>query len=393
VKQTLYLAWRYLAFHRVKTLILLTSITLILYLPVGLRVLVQQSSEQLTRRAQATPLVVGSKGSPLELVLNTLYFRSDYPEPMRYSELHELQSSGLASTIPMYVRYHARGRPIVGTGFEYFDYRRLELQSGRFFTLLGECVLGARVAEALDASVGDSVTSSPENLFDLAGEYPLNMGIVGILAPSDSPDDDAIFVDVKTTWVIEGLGHGHQDVTRRDAASAVASREKNRVVANASIVHYNKITPENVDQFHFHGEISEFPLTAVVVVPPDQKSSALLQGRYQSDDTRVQIARPSEIMGELLDTIVTVESFVLAGAVIVGLATLASASLVFMLSLRLRRREMETLFKIGGSRAGVGALMASEIGVVLLGGVVVAAGLTFLTSQFGAALVRSLVRM
>jgi putative ABC transport system permease protein len=219
------------------------------------------------------------------------------------------------------------------------------------------------------------------------------MGIVGILAPSDSPDDDAIFVDVKTTWVIEGLGHGHQDVTRRDAASAVASREKNRVVANASIVHYNKITPENVDQFHFHGEISEFPLTAVVVVPPDQKSSALLQGRYQSDDTRVQIARPSEIMGELLDTIVTVESFVLAGAVIVGLATLASASLVFMLSLRLRRREMETLFKIGGSRAGVGALMASEIGVVLLGGVVVAAGLTFLTSQFGAALVRSLVRM
>jgi putative ABC transport system permease protein len=98
-------------------------------------------------------------------------------------------------------------------------------------------------------------------------------------------------------------------------------------------------------------------------------------------------------MGELLDTIVTVESFVLAGAVIVGLATLASASLVFMLSLRLRRREMETLFKIGGSRAGVGALMASEIGVVLLGGVVVAAGLTFLTSQFGAALVRSLVRM
>ena len=39
MKQTLYLAWRYLAFHRLKTFILLTSITLILYLPVGLRVL------------------------------------------------------------------------------------------------------------------------------------------------------------------------------------------------------------------------------------------------------------------------------------------------------------------------------------------------------------------
>ena len=68
----LYLAWRYLVFHRFKTVILVSSITLILYLPVGLRVLVDQSSRQLTSRAEATPLIVGSKGSPLELVLNSL---------------------------------------------------------------------------------------------------------------------------------------------------------------------------------------------------------------------------------------------------------------------------------------------------------------------------------
>ena len=393
MKQTLYLAWRYLAFHRLKTFILLTSITLILYLPVGLRVLVNQSSEQLTERAEATPLVVGSKGSPLELVLNTLYFRSDYPEPMRYAEVQKLQDSELAHSVPIYVRYHAQRHPIVGTSFEYFDYRGLQLQSGRFFTLLGECVLGARVADALGAKVGDSVTSSPENLFDLAGEYPLNMGIVGILAHSDTPDDDAIFADIKTTWVIEGIGHGHQDLSERDAASAVLSREDNRIVANASIVQYNRITPENADEFHFHGDTSDFPVTAVITFPPDQKSSALLQGRYQSAEERAQIVRPSDVMGELLETILTVESFVVAGAVIVGLATLSSASLVFMLSLRLRRREMETLFKIGGSRASVGTLMASEMAVVLVSGIVLAAGLTFLTSQFGAALVRAIIRM
>ena len=393
MKQTLYLAWRYLAFHRLKTFILLTSITLILYLPVGLRVLVNQSSEQLTRRAEATPLVVGSKGSPLELVLNTLYFRSDSPEPMRYRQAQKVQDSGLVLTVPMYVRYQAQGYPIVGTSFEYFSYRGLGLQSGRLFTLLGECVLGSRVAELLDAEVGDSITSSPENLFDLAGEYPLNMGIVGILAHSDSPDDDAIFVDIKTTWVIEGLGHGHQDLDDRDAASAVLSREENRIVANASIVQYNKITPDNVNEFHFHGDIADYPITGVIALPPDQKASALLQGRYQSAEQRTQIARPSDVMGELLDTILTVESFIVAGAVIVGLATLASASLVFMLSLRLRRREMETLFKIGGSRVSVGALMASEMVVVLVTGIVFAAALTILTSQFGAALVRALIRM
>ena len=62
----------------------------------------------------------------------------------------------------------------------------------------------------------------------------------------------------------------------------------------------------------------------------------------------------------------TILSFVVAGAVIVGLATLASASLVFLLSLRLRRREIETMVKIGGSRPRVAAVLVSEVVVVLM---------------------------
>ncbi len=79
MSQILYLAWRYLAYHRFKTVILVTVITLIVFVPVGLRVLVRQSERQLTARADATPLVVGAKGSPLELVLNSLYFESGMP--------------------------------------------------------------------------------------------------------------------------------------------------------------------------------------------------------------------------------------------------------------------------------------------------------------------------
>jgi putative ABC transport system permease protein len=392
LKHVVYLAGRYLAFHRYKTLILLASITLILYLPVGLRVLVEQSSEQLTRRAESTPLVLGAKGSPLELVLSTLYFRSEVPEPLRYEEVGRIAGTDLAVAMPFYARFHAQGHPIVGTSFDYFGFRGLRPASGRLFARLGECVLGSRVARALGARVGDAVISSPENLFDLAGEYPLKMTVVGILADTDGPDDDAIFVDVRTAWILEGIGHGHQDVTKREAESAVLSRQGTRVVANASIVQYNEITEENVDEFHFHGETSDFPVTAVIAVPRDEKSSALLQGRYQSDP-RNQLVRPAEVMGELLDTILTVESFVVAGAAILGLATLSVATLVFLLSLRLRRRERETLFKLGGSRGSVAALMASEIVVVVAAAVLLAFGLTLLTGQFGALLVRTLLRM
>ncbi len=125
---------------------------------------------------------------------------------------------------------------------------------------------------------------------------------------------------------------------------------------------------------------------------PDQRSSALLQGRYQGAEELAQIVAPTDVMIGLLGTILTVERFVVAGAVIVGLATLATASLVFMLSLRLRRRELETMFKIGGSRPAMASIMLSEIGVVLAVGVVLAAGLTWMTGQFGALAIRMILR-
>jgi len=393
MKQTLYLAWRYLAFHRFKTVILITAITLIFYLPVGLRVLVDQSSQQLTARAVSTPLIVGAKGSPLELALNSLYFRSDVPQPSNYAEAGRVEETGLARAIPLYVRFHARGHPIVGTSFEYFAFRGLRLAAGRQIAVLGDCVLGSRVAQQLGLGPGDHVVSSPENVFDLAGVYPLKLHVVGVLAYADTADDDAIFVDLKTTWIIQGLGHGHQDLAAPEAAAAVLAREGNRVTANASVVQYTEITKHNVDSFHFHGDLSGYPITAVIAVPHDQKSSALIQGRYQSETEVQQILRPETVMNELLGTILTVQSFVVAGAVIVGLATLATAVLVFMLSLRLRRRERVTLVKIGGSRLAVASVMASEIVVVLLGGLLLAGGLTLLTRQFGSTLIRALIRM
>lgn len=391
MKQSLYLAWRYLAYHRYKTAILVTSITLIVYLPVGLQVLVSQSAEQLTSRADATPLIVGAKGSPLELVLNTLYFESDTPETMRYAEVTRVADSGLATPIPLYTRFRARRHPLVGTTLDYFDFRGLRIASGRNMAMLGECVVGAQVAEALGVEPGEHIVSSPESVFDLAGVYPLKMRVAGVLEFSDSPDDNAIFVDLKTAWIIEGLGHGHQDLAKPGAAGAVLRREGNRITANASVVQYNEITAETLDSFHFHGDLAGYPVTAIVAVPPDEKSGVLLRGRYQSKDEISQILKPVGVMNELLSTILTVQSYVVTAVVIVGLSTLATAILVFMLSLRLRRREIETMVKIGGSKLSIWSVLSSEVVVVLFMSVSLAAGLTLLTSWFGSAAIRALI--
>jgi putative ABC transport system permease protein len=219
-------------------------------------------------------------------------------------------------------------------------------------------------------------------VFDIAGVYPLKMKIAGVLEPSGSADDDAVFVDIRTSWVIQGLGHGHQDLARPEAGAAVLSRKDGVITANASISQYAEITADNVAEFHFHGDTSEFPLTSVIAVPPDDKSATLLRGRYLSNDEGLQLVVPSAVLNDLLDTVFTVQNYVILGLAILGLATVAVIMLVFLLSQQLRRGEFHTLSRIGASKTYIGLLVASELAFVFIGSLLLATLLVFVMKQY-----------
>jgi putative ABC transport system permease protein len=217
------------------------------------------------------------------------------------------------------------------------------------------------------------------------------MKVTGVLARAATPDDDAIFVDVKTTWIIEGLGHGHQDLSAPEAAPGILSRSEENIVANASIVQYNEVTEGNIGSFHFHGNLAGYPLTAVLALPRNEKSGVILRGRYTDDGARSQIVRPVTVINELLDTILTIQQFIVSAVIMVGLATIATAALVFMLSLRLRRSEIDTMLKIGGSRPRVASMLLAEVFIVIILSSSLAAVLTLATWRFGPGVIESLV--
>ncbi len=83
--------------------------------------------------------------------------------------------------------------------------------------------------------------------------------ILGVLAPSGTADDEAVFVDLKTARVIARLAHGHTDVTEPGAESGVLAVEGDNVVANASVLPSTEITPDNNAAFHFHESPDSFP--------------------------------------------------------------------------------------------------------------------------------------
>jgi putative ABC transport system permease protein len=256
--------------------------------------------------------------------------------------------------------------------------------------LLGDCVLGARVAESLGLKPGDSLVSSPETLFDLAGIYPLKMKVAGVFAKSHTSDDLAVFVDLKTAWVIQGLGHGHADVTKLQDPTLVLKRTDKNVAATAKLYQHTEITDENIDSFHFHGGLSRYPITAVIAVPHNNKSGTILRGRYLNREETRQIVRPADVIDGLLQNIFRIKNVLDAVISVVALATILAIILVFALSLRLRQREIQTIFRLGCRRATIARLMAAEISIIVVMSGVFCGTLIWLVNQLSTDLVRML---
>lgn len=379
-----FLSWKYLSYRPLRSLTLITAVALTIYLPLALQVFIEESTRVLQERARSTPLLVGPKGSSIDLTLNSLYFTPQELPPLKHEAFQRLAKERFGTTIPLHVRFKADEAPIVGTSLAYFKHRGLKVADGQLITRLGDCVIGARLASEKNLKAGDKITSSPENVFDLAGVYPLRMRITGVLAPNHTPDDDAVFVDLKTTWVIEGLAHGHDDLSKPESSKAVRSREGNRIQANASVVEFNEVTAENVSTFHFHGDPADYPLSAAVLLPDDDKAHTLALGRYQSEKATEQIVVPLDAVTQLTETLFATRKLVMAAFVLLGCAALALTALVFLLSFRLREREMRTYSKIGAGDLTVLVLKSTEVSIVLISGALLALGGVLLTKSLAA---------
>jgi putative ABC transport system permease protein len=214
------------------------------------------------------------------------------------------------------------------------------------------------------------------------------MKVVGVLATTHTSDDLAVFVDLKTAWVIQGLGHGHQDVTQLNDPTLVLKRSGSNVAATAKLYHYTEISEKNIDSFHFHGNTDVYPITAIIAVPTDEKSGTILRGRYLAQEETQQILRPDEVIDGLLQNIFRIKNVLDAVVSVVALATIMAIVLVFALSLRLRQREIQTIFKIGCSRLTIAKLLAAEILIIVASSAVLCGIMLTVVHQFTNDLVR-----
>lgn len=172
-------------------------------------------------------LIVGAKGGKLQLVLNTVYYLSSPVENISYSfyeEFLDREERGdgrdgryaelTRFAIPVCLGDYFQGYRVVGTTpamFEGYEYdsqrkRKYEFAEGRCFETYNrehgffEAVVGATVARERGLKVGDTFapTHGPEG--DTHDEFFL----VGILKPSGTPVDRAVFVNMEGFYLLKG---------------------------------------------------------------------------------------------------------------------------------------------------------------------------------------------
>ena len=345
-----FLAWKYLCARRGQTAIMLAGMTLALYLPLATHWLVDRFDRDIRARAEATPLVIGAKGSRFDLVLHSLYFRSRVDGTVPYGEVRALRDAKLGKVYPLHGKFTARNQRVIGTTPEYLNFRQLPLAQGKSLQHMGDCVLGAVAAQQLGLQPGGRLRTDRDNLFDLAGEYPVQLNVVGILAPVGTADDEAVFVDIKTAWTIAGIYHGHDGNETHDTSQKFVKK-------------YLEFTESNRDSFHAHGDPNEFPLTAIVLAPTDAKAMALALNHYQANE-KLQALKPPIVVGELMSTVTRVVQMLDANFMLMAVGTGFLMTLIVLLSRRLRAREMETLFLLGCDRQTQLAMQAAELAIL-----------------------------
>jgi len=205
------LAFRQLARRPLQTFIN----ALVMGLGVGMVVLLMLGQEQLRERmsqdANAIDLVVGPAGSPMQLILSTV-FHIDVPIgniPWAARDIiHEERA--VKRTIPLAVGDNYQGYRIVGTEAAYADIYDGQLRSGEFWTGDMQAVVGAEAARQTGLTVGAEF----EGMHGLGqggpvhGDHPYE--VVGVLGYTGSILDRLILTSVESVWKVHD-GHDHSD--------------------------------------------------------------------------------------------------------------------------------------------------------------------------------------
>jgi putative ABC transport system permease protein len=321
--KTLYFAWRYLwarplgaALNVLLLSLGLASITFLLL--VG-----AQLSKAFDRDLAGIDVVVGAKGSPMQLILSGVLHIDVPPGNVPLKAVRELEKHPMvASIIPISLGDNFRSYRIVGTSQAYLAHYQATLAQGRTWGQPMEVVVGATAARKLGIALGNT----------FAGSHGLGSGghlhgdttytVVGILAPGGSVLDRLILTDTASVWKV------HEDYTAVDEEDRKVMEDEREITM--ALVKYKT------------------PLAAMSFP------------RYVNSSTEMQAAAPALEITRLLNMLGLGTEVLRAFAGVLLLTAGLSVFIALWSAVRERRADLALLRMLGAPPAKVAALLLCE---------------------------------
>ena len=246
-------------------------------------------------------------------------------------------------SVPLLIRHRTKHAPLVATEIDYFYFRNLQLSQGDLFTLPGDVVVGGSIAEKHQLKLGDKVKIQSNDMYDLTKSPPIDLVVTGILQKSASPDDAALFTGLRTIWILEGFLHSHSD------QDPYKEETESETTYSKSLNVKQKMTEENLLDFHFHESISELPITHVIYRGNTHKSEVLLMNSMNQDQ-QLMAFRPADSMEGVINIFLRLEEFLKSYHLFWSLCTLIMIALIFGLIVQSRKEEFSVLVSLGASK-------------------------------------------
>jgi putative ABC transport system permease protein len=331
--------------HALSTSVTIASAALASGLVMAVFSISAQSTRAFGRGGVGFDAVLGARGSPLQLVLNTVYHLETSPGNIPWSLYEEVKGDPRVKlAVPYAVGDAYRGFRVVGTtpelftDFEYRPGERFEVREpGRIFSPdHREAVVGAAAARELGLAINDEfqpehgVQSGPH-----AAVHEEEYTVVGVLAPTNSPSDRVIWIP------IEGIYHMKGHVGRDESGHEVHASPEHGVPDE-----YREVSAVMLELaggtagFSLAGEINRRRKDATLAWPIAQTMADLL--------------RKLGWMNRVLELVAYLVVAVAAGSLLASLYN----------TMNERRREFAVLRALGARRSTVFGAIVLEAGTI-----------------------------
>jgi len=319
----------------------------------------KQLQEKFDKNLAGIDLVVGAKGSPLQLILNSMYHVDAPTGNVSINEVRAFLNPRhplIGTAVPLSMGDSYETYRIVGTNHSILKLYNAEIGEGKLWQKTFEVTVGASVAAEKNLKIGSQFFGSHGLVMDKDLEHSdaEPFVVVGILKPTGAVVDQLILTNTQSVWAV----HEHSEVGSQSASAEAMTDE----------------TADSTEMPHEHHDLGDvntpllnFPdkdITSVLIKFKVRNIQSLNMQRSINENTDLQAATPAIEINRLYSNIGVGEQALRALAIVIIIVSGLSVFISLYSSLQERRYELSLMRVMGASPGKVLVLILLE-GLVL----------------------------